>query len=136
MYLLQGLQFTAKLLWPDKLMCISSTTLHVHLPALRSWCHFSPKKLQCNTAYTVTCASNEEQVESLWVRIKGPAQKGDITVGVYYRPPDQEEEIDETYRQLQTASQPWFSWGTSTTLTSAGKTIQLGRHNPEGSHRA
>jgi len=26
-------------------------------------------------------AANEEQVESLWVRIKG-----DITVGVYYRP--------------------------------------------------
>jgi len=31
---------------------------------------------------------------------------------------------------------PWFSWGTSTTLTSAGKTIQLGRRNPGGSYRA
>jgi len=33
--------------------------------------------------------ANEEQVESLWVRIKGQAHKGDIMVGVYYRPPDQ-----------------------------------------------
>jgi len=29
---------------------------------------------------------------------------------------------------------PWFSWGTSTTLTLAGKTIQLGRCNPGGSY--
>ena len=35
--------------------------------------------------------AEEEGVESLWVRIKGQAHKGDITVGVYYRPPDQEE---------------------------------------------
>jgi len=50
--------------------------------------------------------ANEERVESLWVRIKGQAHMGDITVDVYYRPPDQEEEIDEAfYRQLQAASQ-------------------------------
>ena len=50
--------------------------------------------------------ANEEQVESLWVGIKGQAHRGDITVGVYYRPPDQEEEVDEAfYRQLQAASQ-------------------------------
>ena len=50
--------------------------------------------------------ANEEWVESLWVRIKGQAHKGDITVGVYHRPLDQEEEIDEAfYRQLQAASQ-------------------------------
>ena len=31
---------------------------------------------------------------------------GDVIVGVYYRPPDQEEEADEAfYRQLQVASQ-------------------------------
>ena len=50
--------------------------------------------------------ANEERAESLWVRIKGQAHMGDITVGVYYRPPEQEEKIDEaSYRQLQTASQ-------------------------------
>jgi len=50
--------------------------------------------------------ANEERVERLWVRIKGQAHTGDITVGVYYRPPDQEEEIDEAfYKQLQAASQ-------------------------------
>ncbi|XP_075302833.1 uncharacterized protein LOC142365677 isoform X1 [Opisthocomus hoazin] len=49
---------------------------------------------------------DEERVESLWVRIKGQPHVGDVIVGVYYRPPDQEEEVDEAfYRQLQAASQ-------------------------------
>jgi len=48
----------------------------------------------------------DERAESLWVRIKGQAHKGDVMVGVYYRPPDQQEEVDEAfYRQLQAASQ-------------------------------
>lgn len=39
------------------------------------------------------------------MRIKGRANRGDILVGVYYRPPDQEKEVDEPfYRQLQVAS--------------------------------
>jgi len=33
---------------------------------------------------------DEEQVKSLWIRIKGRAHMGDITVGVHYRPPDRE----------------------------------------------
>ena len=63
---------------------------------------------------------------------------GDITVGVYYRPPDQEEEIAEAfYRQLQAASQSQaLVLMGDFTLTSAGKTIQLGRRNPGGSYRA
>ncbi|GAB0203090.1 hypothetical protein GRJ2_002774600 [Grus japonensis] len=44
---------------------------------------------------------DEERVESLQVRIKGQAN-----MGVYYRPPDQEEKADEAfYRQLEVASQ-------------------------------
>ena len=34
---------------------------------------------------------DEEQTENLWVRIKGRARTGDITVGVCYRPPHQED---------------------------------------------
>ena len=34
-----------------------------------------------------------EQVESLWVKIKGQANMGVTVVGVSYRPPDQEEEV-------------------------------------------
>jgi len=50
--------------------------------------------------------ADKEQVQGLWVRIKGQAHTGDITVGVYYRPPDQEKEVDEAfYKQLKTASQ-------------------------------
>ncbi|GAB0208952.1 hypothetical protein GRJ2_003360900 [Grus japonensis] len=38
--------------------------------------------------------------------MKGQANMGDTVVGVYYRPPDQEEEVDEAfYRQLEVASQ-------------------------------
>ncbi|PKU29906.1 rna-directed dna polymerase from mobile element jockey- hypothetical protein [Limosa lapponica baueri] len=49
---------------------------------------------------------DEECVESLCVRIKGQTNMGDTVVGVYYRPLDQEEEVDEVfYRQLEIASQ-------------------------------
>ena len=49
---------------------------------------------------------DEERVESLWVRIKGQAGMGDTVVGVYYRPTDQDEEVDEAfYRQPRAASQ-------------------------------
>ncbi|MFV8201551.1 hypothetical protein ACNQ1D_26440, partial [Enterobacter cloacae complex sp.6700005] len=44
-------------------------------------------------------------VESLWVRIKRQAGKGDTVVGEYYRPPDQDEEADEAFqKQLDVAS--------------------------------
>jgi len=49
---------------------------------------------------------DEEQMESLWVRIKGQAHTGDTVVGVYYRPPDQKKEADHAfYRQLKVTSQ-------------------------------
>ncbi|PKU34516.1 rna rnp complex-1-interacting phosphatase [Limosa lapponica baueri] len=49
--------------------------------------------------------ADEESAENLWVRLKGQANMGDTTVGVYYRPPDQEEEVNEAfYRQLEIAS--------------------------------
>jgi len=48
---------------------------------------------------------DEKRVESLRVRIKGQAHTGDTVVGVYYRPPDQEEEVNKAfYRQLKVAS--------------------------------
>ena len=39
--------------------------------------------------------ADEEQVESLCVTIKGQPHMGDIIVGVYYKPPDQDKEADE-----------------------------------------
>ena len=50
--------------------------------------------------------ADEEPVESLWVRIKRQPHMGDVIVGVYYRPPDQEEEVSEAfYKELKAASQ-------------------------------
>jgi len=50
--------------------------------------------------------ADEERVENLWVRIKGQPHMGDVIVSVYYRPPDQEEEVDEAfYKQLKVPSQ-------------------------------
>lgn len=50
--------------------------------------------------------TDEEQVESLWVRSKGQAGMGDTVVGVYYRPPNQDKEVDDAlYRQLIATSQ-------------------------------
>ena len=38
------------------------------------------------------------------MRIKRQAGMGDVVVGVYYRPPDQEEEVDEAFhKQLEAA---------------------------------
>jgi len=48
---------------------------------------------------------DEEPTESLWVKIKGRAGKGNITVGVCYRPPDQDKRVGEAlYRQIGEAS--------------------------------
>ena len=42
-----------------------------------------------------------DRVESLWVRIKAKGSKTDMIMGVCYRPPNQDEEVDKTlHRQL------------------------------------
>jgi len=47
----------------------------------------------------------EEPTESLWVRTEERAGTGDTIVGVCYRPPDQEDQVDGAlYRQTGTAS--------------------------------
>ncbi|RMC06743.1 hypothetical protein DUI87_16189 [Hirundo rustica rustica] len=49
--------------------------------------------------------TNDSEVECLWVRIKGKANKADILLGVCYRPPKQEEEVDNLfYQQLENIS--------------------------------
>ncbi|TRZ10274.1 hypothetical protein HGM15179_016833 [Zosterops borbonicus] len=48
---------------------------------------------------------NEDGVECLLVRAKGRANNADILLGVCYRPPNQEEEVDNLfYKQLETFS--------------------------------
>ena len=60
-------------------------------------------QLECNELHL---GEGEELVESLWVRIKGRAGMADVIVGVYYRSPDQEDEVNEAfYKQLEVASQ-------------------------------
>lgn len=46
---------------------------------------------------------SDEPVESLQVKIRVHINRGDIIMGVCYRPPKQEEAY-ETFRQLQNAS--------------------------------
>ncbi|TRZ08455.1 hypothetical protein HGM15179_018648 [Zosterops borbonicus] len=49
--------------------------------------------------------TNDDEVECLWVRIKGKANKADILLEVYYRPPNQEEEVDNLfYKHLENVS--------------------------------
>ena len=54
------------------------------------------------------CSSDltgDNKVESLWVKIRGRANKADILVGICYRPPNQDEETDEVfYEQLAEAA--------------------------------
>ena len=49
--------------------------------------------------------TGDNKVESLWVKIRGRADKADILVGICYRPPNQDEETDELfYEQLAEAA--------------------------------
>ena len=41
--------------------------------------------------------AGDDEVESLWVKIGGRADKADIVVGICYRPPNQDEETDELF---------------------------------------
>ncbi|PKU45732.1 mitochondrial fission process protein 1 [Limosa lapponica baueri] len=50
--------------------------------------------------------NGNDSVECLWVRLKGKANKADIMVGVYYRSPNQDVEVDKTFfQQLEELSQ-------------------------------
>ncbi|KAF4803558.1 hypothetical protein TURU_015076 [Turdus rufiventris] len=50
--------------------------------------------------------TNDDEVECLWVRIKGKANKADILLGVCYHSPNQEEEVDNFfYKQLENVSE-------------------------------
>ena len=74
--------------------------------------------------------------ERLRVRIKTKAYKTDTTVGVCYRPRNQDGEVDKTlYRQLGEVSRslPLVLLGTSTSQTSAGFIIQHIRNSTRGS---
>ena len=74
------------------------------------------------------CLGMEEPVESLWARIKERTDKSDIIVGVSYRPPDQEEQVDEAlYRQVRAASH-------SQALTFSHGAFQPHQHLLEGQH--
>ena len=59
-----------------------------------------------------------QQVERLWVKIRDETSKGLLMVGVYYRPLDQEESVDEAWQ------------GISTIQISAGKAMKFVTSNP------
>lgn len=57
------------------------------------------EQLECTELHL---GGNDEEVKSLWISIRGWANIGDTVVDVYYRPPDQDEEVDEAfYKQLE-----------------------------------
>lgn len=65
--------------------------------------------LYIREAFVAIGIENNDEVECLWVRIK-KANKADILLGVCYRPPIQEEEVDNLlYKQLEfQVHQPLF----------------------------
>lgn len=49
---------------------------------------------------------DDEPTKRLWVKIKARSVTEDVTVGVSYRPPDQEDSVDEAlYKQTGAAVQ-------------------------------
>jgi len=62
---------------------------------------------------------------------RGKSCRGDILVGVCYRLPNQDEEMNEAfYEQLRKLHS--FSWETSTSLIYVGNTIQHKGRSPGG----
>ena len=49
------------------------------------------------TSLSLSKESEEGHSEVLWVRIQGSHGERDLTVGVYYRPPNQGEELDQEF---------------------------------------
>jgi len=48
----------------------------------------------------------DDKVECLWVKMRGKASKADILLGVGYRPPNQDEEVDDVFcKRLAEVSQ-------------------------------
>jgi len=48
----------------------------------------------------------DDQVECLWVKMRGKANKADLLLEVGYRPPNQDEEVNEVfYKRLAEVSQ-------------------------------
>jgi len=39
----------------------------------------------------------DDKVKCLWVKMRGKANKADVLLGVFYRPPNQDEEDDEAF---------------------------------------
>lgn len=64
------------------------------------------KGLSC-TELTV----GNDTLESLWIRIKGQANKVDVIVGVYYKPPSQVDNTDQLfYKELRENSRSATLW--------------------------
>jgi len=87
----------------------------------------------------LSLTNGHEQVDRLWVRVRDHGNKGSFVVGVYYRPPDQVEPVNEVFfLQLWEAS--WWQavvlLGALTTLISAGKVAQRAVGKPGGSWNA
>lgn len=71
----------------------------LHVPRVKPDQHDQPDCL------LLSLKNSDEQVESLWVTIRGQANKDDLMAGVYYRPSNREEDVDKAFLlQLQEAS--------------------------------
>lgn len=57
----------------------------------------------------------DRSVESLWGKVREESSRGRVMVGTCYRPPKQDEGVDEAFfKKLMKASklQDWLLWGT------------------------
>jgi len=88
------------------------------------------KPIQCEE---LSLKNSHEYVERLWVRIRDGGEKGNLVVGVYYRLQIKRSLLmkasSSRSRRLRDHSLS-SCWGTSTTLTSAGKVARQASGNP------
>jgi len=76
--------------------------------------------------------NSQEQVESLWVKIRGRTNKDQVVIGIYHMLPDHGEPDNNAYfsckRHCAHRLSVW--WMTSTIWISVGKTIQQAARDP------
>lgn len=68
------------------------------------WCHVAVEVTLQPQSLELCLGVGDKPTESLWVRIEEQTALGNIVVSVCCGTPDQEEEVDEAFKQLETTS--------------------------------
>lgn len=101
--------------WVHTADCLLAALIWVSLSYLEA-CFHENLITWGSSEMEVFCKTGSRLTESCWAIVRGEATKNVIMVGVCYRPPNQEEEVEKVFlSNLRTTADHrscWFLWGT------------------------